>query len=196
MSWFKQRMYYKLQAIMNFPWITYSALGICILVFLWEIPYLSSYSNPIVENYAVNSSMVFSMKQYYRLITAGFVHLSWSHIIMNGYSLYILGPEVERAMGHGKYFALLICSIIIGNLAVCILAPYTSAAGISTGLYGLMVYVIARIAVNNGIHAIIEDSGIRWTILVNLIMNFQPGISWQGHLGGAITGLVFAILGA
>lgn len=192
MSSLKNKLYFRRGVIRDMPWVTYTCLAICALVFLLELPYLNTYSNPIVVNFGVQGNMVFKYNQYYRLITAGFIHLSWMHILMNGYSLYIMGPRLEALLGHGKYAALLFCSIIGGNLMVSYLAPFTIAVGMSTGLYGLMAYDIAILAKEYGWDAVWNDSGIRWTILVNLFMNFTPGISWQGHLGGAIVGIVFA----
>lgn len=176
------------------PYISYFVLAACVAVFILEIPYLGPLVNPIVTNFGVTRRLVFEDGQFYRLITAGFVHLSWMHILMNGYSLYMLGPRIESKLGHFKYAILLFVAILGGNLFVCFLAPNSLAVGLSTGLYGLMVFDIASLAMEYGWDEVWNDSGIRYTILINLLLNFTPGISWQGHLGGAIVGIVFAMV--
>lgn len=188
-NWYYRNLKFK-------PWITYLCIVLCVIVFLFTLPELSGYGYGlnIINRFGVARYYVAYMHQYYRLITAAFVHLSWWHIGMNMYVLWQLGTRIEDNLGHGRYAVLLLSSVLLGNTFVCLLSPRSLAAGMSTGLYGLMIYDIVHLARRYGLRTILQDPGIRYTIIVNLILNFIGGVSWAGHLGGAVAGLVFGMI--
>lgn len=127
------------------------------------------------------------------MLTAGFVH-DWSspwHILLNSYAIWIFGRQLEPMVGKVRFLVLYLTSIIGGSVAVLWLSdPQTPVVGASGALFGLMgaYFIIIRTMGGN-------SSVIFGLIAINLVMGFfVSGISWEGHLGGLITGLAIALI--
>jgi membrane associated rhomboid family serine protease len=127
--------------------------------------------------------------QWYRLFTSNFIHLSVTHIALNMISLLIIGRLVEPVLGKWRYLALYLVAGFGSSVACYLLtSPNVGSAGASGAIFGLFgaFFVLARRAAAN-------TSGIVVLIVINLVYSFSvPGISWQGHIGGLVTGLVVA----
>jgi membrane associated rhomboid family serine protease len=127
----------------------------------------------------------------WRMLTAGFVH-DWSgpmHILLNSYAIWLFGRALEPMLGPLRFLILYITSIIGGSVAVLWLSdPQMPVVGASGALFGLMAayFIVIRTLGGNG-------SQIFILIAINFALGFVvSGISWQGHLGGMLTGLVVA----
>lgn len=126
----------------------------------------------------------------WRMVTSLFVHSesSFFHILFNGYSLWVLGSLLERLLGSGRFLGVFLVSGIGGSLAVLWLAPGSAVIGASGaifGLFGALLVIQRSFGVSNPQLAIV--------LVINLIMGFiVPGISWQAHIGGLLTGLALA----
>lgn len=127
--------------------------------------------------------------QLYRLFTSMFFHYNVPHIALNMISLLIIGRLVEPALGPWRYVGLYLASGFGGSVAFYLLTnPDTGGAGASGAIFGLFgaYFVIAR-------RARVNTSGIVVLIVINLVYGFViPGIGWQDHVGGLITGMVVA----
>jgi membrane associated rhomboid family serine protease len=123
---------------------------------------------------------------YYRLITAMFLHYGIIHLALNMYALWILGRSLEAALGPIRFGALYLLCGIGGNVACDLFAPNTLSAGASTAIYGLFAayfLVLRRLGR--------DASSVIPIIVINVVLTFTiPGISIAGHLGGLITGAV------
>lgn len=125
----------------------------------------------------------------WRMITAGFVHSPDSvwHILINAYSIYIFGRVIEPMLGPSRFLALYLISIFGGSAMVLWLSdPVIPVVGASGAFFGLMgAYLIL-------LRAIGDRSGqLVALIAINLVFGFVvPGISWEGHLGGLIAGIL------
>ena len=126
----------------------------------------------------------------WRMLSTMFVHSTSSvfHILFNGYSLFILGTLVERLIGPGRFLTLFLFSGFGGSVLVLLLSPTSAVVGASGAIFGLFgaLFVIQR-----------SFGGANAQLLIvlglNLVMGFiVPGISWQAHIGGLITGAVVA----
>lgn len=126
----------------------------------------------------------------WRMVTTMFVHSQSSvfHILFNGYSLFILGTLVERLIGPGRFVTLFLFSGFGGSVLVSLLSPTSAVVGASGAIFGLFgaLFVIQR-----------SFGGANTQLLIvlglNLVMGFiVPGISWQAHIGGLITGAIVA----
>ena len=126
----------------------------------------------------------------WRMLTTMFVHSGSSvfHILFNGYSLFILGTLVERLIGPSRFVTLFLFSGLGGSVLVLLLSPTSAVVGASGAIFGLFgaLFVIQR-----------SFGGANAQLLIvlglNLVMGFiVPGISWQAHIGGLITGAVVA----
>jgi membrane associated rhomboid family serine protease len=114
------------------------------------------------------------------------------------YTLYMIGPIIERLLGTGKFIAIFMLSGIAGSIGISLWAAisgtfsayYTSTIGASGaifGLFGALVVIHKRIGAQMG-----QLLGV---LLINLAFPFfVPGIAWQAHVGGVLTGLLLAYL--
>lgn len=134
---------------------------------------------------------LFTPFEPWRMLTAGFVH-DWSspwHILLNSYAIWIFGQQLEPMLGKIRFLALYLISIFGGSVAVLWLSdpsqPVVGASGALFGLMGAFFIVIRSIGGN--------PSQIFLLVAINFSMGFfVSGISWEGHLGGLVTGLVIA----
>lgn len=136
---------------------------------------------------------VLAIVEPWRMLTAGFVH-DWSgpmHILFNSYAIWLFGRALEPMLGPLRFLILYITSIIGGSVAVLWLSdPQMPVVGASGALFGLMAayFVVIRTLGGNG-------SQIFILIAINFALGFVvSGISWQGHLGGMVAGLVIAAI--
>ena len=127
----------------------------------------------------------------WRMLTAGFVH-DWSgpmHILFNSYAIWIFGRALEPMLGTLRFLVLYLTSIVGGSVAVLWLSnPQVPVVGASGALFGLMgaYFIVIRTLGGNATTLII-------LIAINFSLGlFVPGISWEGHLGGLLTGLAIA----
>jgi membrane associated rhomboid family serine protease len=124
---------------------------------------------------------------YYRLLTAAFLHGGVLHLLLNMYGLWLLGGVLEPALGRGRFLLLYVVSAVAGSAASYAFNPppqySVGASGAIFGLFGAMVLVGRRLNVN--ISALLVVLGI------NLAYGFLAvGIDWRAHLGGLAAGVV------
>lgn len=146
----------------------------------------------VINALAYNSMYVSYTGEWWRMLTAGFVHSqsNIAHVGMNMFTLWMFGQALEPIMGKWKYLITYLLSIIGGSVAVMLLAPGTWVVGASGGIFGLF----AAYFVVNKLHGG-ETRSIVSLIAVNFAFGlFVSGISWQGHLGGLIAGAIVAYL--
>jgi membrane associated rhomboid family serine protease len=157
-----------------------------VAVFLWE---QTKFDN-IVRRFAMWPYGVHYLHQWYRLITAAFLHEGWEHIILNMISLAIVGPAVEAELGKARFAALYLLAALGGSVASYLLDNQnTLGLGASGAIFGLFgaYYVLAR-------RRRWDLSAISGLLVVNLILGFAvSGIDWRAHLGGLITGAVVCL---
>lgn len=123
--------------------------------------------------------------EWYRLVTAGFVHFDIFHIAFNMIIVYRFGQMLETALGRSRFLALYFAALLAGSLGAMIFEPVAATGGASGAALGLVA------AAGIGLHVRginIWQSGIGPLLLINLLLSFRPGISLGGHLGGAVGG--------
>lgn len=133
-----------------------------------------------------------STGEYYRLVTGGFLHGSLMHIGFNMFALYILGRQLEPAIGIYRFAAVYGSSMMAGSLGVMILDPNSFTVGASGAVFGIFGYaMVAQYA--RGINPM--QTGLGGIIVLNLLFTFAvPGISVGGHLGGLIGGALVGVI--
>jgi membrane associated rhomboid family serine protease len=126
--------------------------------------------------------------EWYRLVSAGFLHFGILHIAFNMLLLFQLGQLLERAVGRTQFVLLYVAALLGGSLGVLII----DSSGITGGASGAVFGLLAAAAV--GLHrrgVNVFSTGIGTTLLLNLFLTFAiPGISIGGHIGGAVAGAV------
>ncbi|HEY7334013.1 MAG TPA: rhomboid family intramembrane serine protease [Bryobacteraceae bacterium] len=134
--------------------------------------------------------------QWWRLITAGFLHGGVMHIAMNLWVLFDLGVAVEEAYGTSRYLVIYFVSTITGFWASYWWAPGVLSIGASAALFGLIGAMIAlgiRDRSSRGVA--IRNMYLRWAIYI-LIIGLLPifSIDNAAHIGGGIGGFVVGYL--
>ena len=132
--------------------------------------------------------------EWYRVITAAFLHAGPLHLAFNMFALYILGTLLEPVLGTARFVALYVASLLAGSLGVVVLEP--DSLGVTVGASGAVFGLFAAtflIARGRGMQEI--SSQIGFLIVINLALTFTlPGISIGGHVGGLIGGAVCAFV--
>jgi membrane associated rhomboid family serine protease len=123
--------------------------------------------------------------EWWRVVTSGFLHIGPVHLIVNMLALWMLGRDLERVLGRGRFLALYLVSLLGGSAAVMLFyAPNEQVAGASGAVFGLMgalVVVLRRLKAPAG--QVFGIIGIN--VLISVVL---PGISLIGHLGGLVIG--------
>ena len=128
--------------------------------------------------------------EYWRLLTAGFVHVDLWHLAMNMMALFSLGKIFEPLLGVRRYLLILIPSIIVGSLFVLASPENSFVVGLSGGIYGLLAAYITLILRTGGWRMPPVRAALMNMLFINLLLNFLPNISVHAHLGGFVTGLI------
>jgi membrane associated rhomboid family serine protease len=123
--------------------------------------------------------------EWYRLVTAMFLHYGVLHLLLNMMLVYQLGRYLESQLGPLRFAALYLIAGFGGNVAAYLFqAPNQPSAGASTATFGL---VIAAIVLNR--RAGRDSSQLIPLLVINLIFTVTiPGISIAGHIGGLVAG--------
>jgi membrane associated rhomboid family serine protease len=126
--------------------------------------------------------------RYWQLVTSMFTQVEVWHIGFNMLALWVLGPQLEAAVGRTRFLALYLLSGLTASAAVMWFSvPYSLTLGASGAIFGLMG---ALLVVALKVHG--DVRGVATWIAVNFVFTFVfvRLISWQGHLGGFIGGLL------
>ncbi len=122
----------------------------------------------------------------WQLLSSVFVHVEVWHIAVNMLALWFLGPQLELALGRLRFLALYVISGLGGSALVFWFGPLHSGThGASGAIFGLMAaLLILAYKVGGNVQEILYWVGLN--ALITLV--FVNRISWQGHLGGFLTG--------
>jgi membrane associated rhomboid family serine protease len=124
---------------------------------------------------------------YWRLLTAMFLHGSVLHIAFNMFALYWLGTVVEEAIGTTRFLLVYFASGLCGSAGALLLTdPGAVTVGASGAIFGIMGALLMLEYMTTGSFAG-QAAGL---ILINLVITFTiPNISVGGHVGGLIGGI-------
>ncbi|PKQ27214.1 MAG: rhomboid family intramembrane serine protease [Actinobacteria bacterium HGW-Actinobacteria-4] len=128
--------------------------------------------------------------EWWRWLTAGFVHFGILHLGMNMYVLFQFGSMLEPALGRARYVALYAGSLLGSSAMVWLLGDLGSVHGGASGaIFGLLAaYGIVLRKLKLPYQSLATLAGI-WLVAGF----FVPGLSWEGHLGGAIAGAIIMV---
>jgi len=132
--------------------------------------------------------------QWWRLITAGFLHGGVLHILMNSWVLFDVGAQIEEAYGIPRYLVIYFVSNITGFLASLIWSPQALSIGASAAIFGLIGAMIAiGVRDRSSYGRAIRGLYVRWAIFA-MVMSLLPGIDMGAHVGGLAGGFVVGFL--
>ncbi|MFD2092534.1 rhomboid family intramembrane serine protease [Blastococcus deserti] len=150
-------------------------------------PPLDNYLSPVFGDLAQRPFLV-QLGEWWRLITAAFLHIGPVHLAMNMLALLLFGSELEHQLGRWRFLGLYLVAALGGATAIQLFgAPGGYVAGASTAIYGLLgglgVLMLARRQ---------DVRGLLTLLLINVFISFLPGVSLLGHLGGLVAGALAA----
>jgi membrane associated rhomboid family serine protease len=214
------------RAVLNRPYkftIAFLVLNLFVFMLMWSSSGLSiralvlSFPDPVLIAYGAQLNRLIGApnNQWWRVITSMFVHIDLLHIVINMFSLLILGPFVEKLYGSAKFVVFWVASGIAGSVAMyfvlrpalaqgvlgsfifrAIDAPAAGASGALFGLVGvLFVFGIKyRHELPEGFKRVF-GTGLLPVILINLVIGFlgRSVIGNAAHLGGLFTGAALAV---
>lgn len=135
--------------------------------------------------------------EYWRFLTPVFLHIGLIHLLFNQYALSIIGTQVERLFGSGRFLAIYMLSGIGGSIASFAMSAAV-AAGASGAIFGI-IGTLAAFFVRN--REILGDMGrqqlrsLLGLIAINLFLGASiPGIDNAGHMGGLVVGTILGLL--
>ena len=148
---------------------------------------------------AVYGPLVVNEGEYWRLLTAAFMHFGITHIANNMLLLLIMGRRLEQVLGHARYLVLYLLSALAGNVFSLWFSMQTGDFGLSAGASGAVFGVIGGLlwAVMRNKGRLLDLNERQITIFAGL--SFYYGLTAEGvdnaaHFGGAVAGFLLCML--
>jgi len=160
------------------------------LVALNVLVFLLQQGDPTVLDRFADQPTLVAGGEYYRMITAAFLHANLLHILFNMVGLYVFGTQVEAILGRVRFLALYLVAALGGSLCSLLLGPSgTYGVGASGAVFGLFgaYFVLARARR-------MDTSQVVGLIVINLLFGaINPVIDNYAHIGGLLAGGVVAV---
>jgi membrane associated rhomboid family serine protease len=170
------------------PFVTYALIAINVVMFV-----LQNVSADVQRELVLRSPDV-ADGELYRLVTSAFLHYGVTHLLFNMWALFVVGPPLEMWLGRLRFGALYALSALGGSVLVYLLsslgAATAGASGAVFGLFGATFVVGKRLNLDTGWVVGLIALNLAFTFVIPLISS--QNISWQGHIGGLVTGSVVA----
>jgi rhomboid protease GluP len=146
---------------------------------------------------AKENNLIAEQHQYWRLISAIFIHIGVVHLLLNNYALWIIGREIEQIYGSARFVVLYLVTGVIGSLASYIFSPAPSAgaSGAIFGLFGVMATFAFkyRKEIPQTLSREIRRRVLP-VIAINLVFGFSVKIvDNYAHIGGLLGGIALAL---
>ena len=171
--------------------VTKAMIAINVLVFMINLAQGSSLNliaGPLFEWGALYIQGGLDQGEWWRLITAAFLHGNFIHLALNMVVLWLVGAPVEEAIGRGRFLALYIVSGIAGSAGALLLDPNAVTVGASGAIFG----VLGAALVLERQRSYVLGGQALGLIVINLVLTFafsqSQQISIGGHLGGLAGG--------
>ena len=181
--------------LQKIPFVNIAIVVINILVFI-----LCAFMPDVLYNKGAFSILLIQeTKEYYRFLTAVFLHADIDHLLSNMVVLYFLGNGLERKIGHIKYMILYFLSAMGGNILSAIYEAYYgnmfTSVGASGAIFGVIAAVFLLVMVQGGRWENITWSRMLLMIVYSLYSGFiSDNVNNAGHIGGFVAGLLIMIM--
>jgi membrane associated rhomboid family serine protease len=180
-----------------------SPIAFIIILITCIVSYRGLRSIDFMDRYVFRVDDILKLKDYKRLFTSGFLHVSWGHLLLNMLTLYFFSSEVEYTLGIGGFLLVYFGSLIGGDLFSLFIhrhdADYSSL-GASGAISGV---IFAAIAIFPGMKIMflfipipipVWAYGLAYVAYsIYGIRSMKNRIGHDAHLGGGIAGLLIAI---
>lgn len=170
------------------PYVTYVLIGINTVLFIFS--FLGGIE-VVASNFGMVPPAIALDNEYWRLLTAAFLHGSVLHILFNMYVLFVIGQSLERILGHVRYVVLYLVAALGGSVASYVFSDFmTISVGASGAIFGLMGALVVA-----GRRLRYDISQVLILLAINVFIGFiAPGVDWRAHLGGLAVGAAVAAI--
>ncbi|MDQ4491821.1 rhomboid family intramembrane serine protease [Sinomonas sp. ASV486] len=166
------------------PVVTLAIIAVCAVVYAlqWLVP-----DDAVTDAFFYRNSAALTAEEPWRMLTSAFLHSQgfFLHIVLNMYTLWLFGQALEPVLGRIRFLAVYLLSAVGGSVGFLLLAPgQADVIGASGAVFGLF----------GGLFVVMRQRGgdVRQLLIligINAVLGFViPGIAWQAHLGGLLTG--------
>lgn len=174
--------------IIPIPWVSLVLILLNIGAAIYK---LSAGGNEVLYRYGMVAGAI-QRGEWMRVIASSFLHADFLHLASNMYALVIYGFLFENRIGRGRYALIYLMGILGAGLLITFAGGNGLHIGASGAIWGLMTANLVYCLKTKRkflylIYALFAVAG-------NAVYSFAAGISWQGHLGGAIAGLAAGLL--
>jgi membrane associated rhomboid family serine protease len=178
------------------PILTYTLIGVNVLAYLGTLVSGASATGSLGGDSLLHKTALFGPAvadgEIYRIVTSGFMHYGFFHLLFNMYALYLLGQMLEPAIGSLRFGLIYFVGLVGGAIGALILSPNAFTAGASGAVFGLMGAAVLVMR-SRGVNPF--ESGLVIWLGLNLAITFTvSNISVGGHIGGLIGGTIAAAL--
>jgi len=178
--------------------ITYSLIAINILGYILSAFLSQSLIDMdievLVDMGALFGPMTVLDGEWWRLFTAMFLHGGMTHLLMNMFSLYLIGRGVEQYFNTTSYLSIYLFSGLLGGLASLYMHPASVGVGASGAIFGIFgamggFFIAHRDKIEAHTKAFMKEFAI--IIGINLVIGFSiPSVDVSAHIGGLIVGFI------
>lgn len=174
------------------PLFTYILMAVQIIIFvIMEIMGGSTATKTLID-FGAKFNPFILQGEWWRFITPVFIHIGFFHLLMNTFSLYFIGAEVERIYGRGRFLALYLFAGFMGVAASFIASP-NIAAGASGAIFGCFGALLYFGLVHRELFMRTMGMNVAILIVINLAYGFSvSNVDNAGHIGGLIGGFLAA----
>jgi membrane associated rhomboid family serine protease len=176
------------------PTVTQALIAINVIVFFAETATGTSLGGAgaspgtLFAKGALFGPYIAQSHEYWRLVTAGFLHDGLLHILFNMVFLYFMGQMLEPAIGRLNFAVVYFVSLLAGSAGALLFEPLGLTIGASGACFGVLGALIV-VAHYRGLS--IWQSGLGLTLIINVVFSLSvAGISIGGHLGGVVGGAI------
>ena len=187
------------------------SITLLIIVFTALVSYRGFNNYTVIDRLKHFPAREAAMKEYYRLLTSGFVHADWTHLLVNMFVLYSFGDYIERYIvnefgqvpGRIIYLVMYLCNIVIANIPTLLSKKNTgtfSSIGASGAVSGIVfIYILMNPWAMLYLFFIIPVpaiiAGVGYLIYSSWAANHGRGrLDHSAHFAGALAGMLMIIL--
>ena len=194
------------------PYVTYTFLGLNILIFVYELS-LGSSINQFIITYGIIPAEISSGQDYFTLLTSIFLHGGWMHLIGNMLFLWVFGDNIEATIGSVKFFFFYLFGGIAASITHILLdmnsiVPSVGASGSIAAVLGAYLIMFPKSKVKILVLIIFRNFQVPAIAFLGLWFVQQlisgvgeigknsdtGGVAWWAHIGGFVFGVVCGFL--
>jgi rhomboid protease GluP len=179
----------------RFPPLTAAILVVLVLVFVAELRFGALESREAIVAMGALARERVAAGEYWRLLTAPWLHGSVDHLVGNGIALYILGMVCEAGFGRAQLVVLYVLSGLAGSLVSTLVSvgPSVGASGAIFGLQGAAIVLLRR----ERDRLLVRDRRVGFVLLIWAVYSIAGGLTETfidngAHIGGALGGALVA----